>query len=100
LRFALQKLLKAKTSDFPVEPRLNEQLPSEGGGPSRKRTPPLYSGVENFYLIFSHQGAMLGIRRTASDMERLTDAARRYFVSGTMSFPAAALIVSGRKSAV
>ena len=28
------------------------------------------------------------------------DAARRYFVSGTMSFPAEALIVTSRKSAV
>src|SRR5437773_11911187 len=31
--------------------------------------------------------------------EAVADAARRYFVSGTMSFPAEALIVSGRKSA-
>jgi hypothetical protein len=30
----------------------------------------------------------------------VADAARRYFVSGTMSFPAEALIVSGRKSAI
>jgi ubiquinone/menaquinone biosynthesis C-methylase UbiE len=30
----------------------------------------------------------------------VADAARRYFVSGTMSFPAEALIVSGRKSAL
>jgi hypothetical protein len=28
------------------------------------------------------------------------DAARRYFVSGKMSFPAEALIISGRKSAI
>jgi hypothetical protein len=32
--------------------------------------------------------------------QAVADAARRYFVSGTMSFPAEALIVSGRKSAV
>ena len=32
--------------------------------------------------------------------QAVADAARRYFVSGTMSFPAQALIVSGRKSAV
>ncbi len=31
--------------------------------------------------------------------QAVADAARRYFVSGTMSFPAEALIVSGRKSA-
>jgi hypothetical protein len=31
--------------------------------------------------------------------QAVTDAARRYFESGTMSFPAEALIVSGRKSA-
>jgi ubiquinone/menaquinone biosynthesis C-methylase UbiE len=31
--------------------------------------------------------------------QAVADGARRYFVSGTMSFPAAALIVSGRKSA-
>jgi len=31
--------------------------------------------------------------------QAVADAARRYFVSGTMSFPAKALIVSGRKSA-
>ena len=32
--------------------------------------------------------------------QAVADAARRYFVSGTMNFPAEALIVSGRKSAV
>ena len=32
--------------------------------------------------------------------QAVADAARRYFVSGTMSFPAEALIVSGRKAAV
>src|SRR6266567_3414167 len=32
--------------------------------------------------------------------QAVADAARRYFESGTMSFPAEALIVSGRKSAV
>ncbi len=32
--------------------------------------------------------------------QAVADAARRYFVSGTMNFPGAALIVSGRKSAV
>jgi hypothetical protein len=32
--------------------------------------------------------------------QAVADAAQRYFVSGTMSFPAEALIVSGRKSAV
>src|SRR3989440_13000410 len=32
--------------------------------------------------------------------QAVADAARGYFVSGTMSFPAEALIVSGRKSAV
>jgi ubiquinone/menaquinone biosynthesis C-methylase UbiE len=32
--------------------------------------------------------------------QAVTDATRRYFVGGTMSFPAEALIVSGRKSAV
>jgi SAM-dependent methyltransferase len=32
--------------------------------------------------------------------QAVADAARRYFVSGTMSFPAEALIVSGRKSAL
>jgi ubiquinone/menaquinone biosynthesis C-methylase UbiE len=32
--------------------------------------------------------------------QAVADAARRYFVSGTMSFPAEALIVSGRRSAV
>ena len=32
--------------------------------------------------------------------QAVADAARRYFVSGAMSFPAEALIVSGRKSAV
>jgi ubiquinone/menaquinone biosynthesis C-methylase UbiE len=32
--------------------------------------------------------------------QAVADAARRYFVSGTMSFPAEALIVSGKKSAV
>jgi ubiquinone/menaquinone biosynthesis C-methylase UbiE len=32
--------------------------------------------------------------------QAVADAARRYFLSGTMSFPAEALIVSGRKSAV
>ena len=31
--------------------------------------------------------------------QAVVDAARRYFESGTMSFPAEALIVSGRKSA-
>ena len=31
--------------------------------------------------------------------QAVSDAARRYFVSGTMSFPAEALIISGRKSA-
>jgi hypothetical protein len=32
--------------------------------------------------------------------QAVADAARRYFMSGQMSFPAEALIVSGRKSAV
>ena len=32
--------------------------------------------------------------------QAVADAARRYFVSGTMSFPAEALIVSARKSTV
>jgi hypothetical protein len=32
--------------------------------------------------------------------QAVADAARRYFVSGTMNFPAEALIVSGKKSAV
>jgi hypothetical protein len=32
--------------------------------------------------------------------QAVADAARRYFVSGTMSFPAEALIVSGRKPAI
>jgi len=32
--------------------------------------------------------------------QAVADAARRYFVSGTMNFPAEALIVGGRKSAV
>ena len=32
--------------------------------------------------------------------EAVADAARRYFESGTMSFPAEAVIVSGRKSPV
>jgi hypothetical protein len=32
--------------------------------------------------------------------QAVADAARRYFVGGTMSFPAEALIVSGRKFAV
>jgi hypothetical protein len=31
--------------------------------------------------------------------QAVADAARRYFESGTMSFPAEAVIVSGRKSA-
>ena len=31
--------------------------------------------------------------------QAVVDAAQRYFVSGRMSFPAQALIVSGRKSA-
>jgi len=32
--------------------------------------------------------------------QAVADAARRYFESGTMSFPAEAVIVSGRKSPV
>ena len=32
--------------------------------------------------------------------QAVADAARKYFVSGTMNFPAQALIVSGRKLAV
>jgi len=32
--------------------------------------------------------------------QAVADAARRYFIGGTMSFPAEALIVSGRKAAV
>jgi hypothetical protein len=30
LPFALQKLLKAKTSDLPIAPRLGKELPTEG----------------------------------------------------------------------
>jgi hypothetical protein len=30
LAFALQKLLKAKTSDLPIAPKLDDELPREG----------------------------------------------------------------------
>jgi len=44
--------------------------------------------------------ARLAPAQLATVKQAVADAARRYFVSGTMNFPAEALIVSGRKSAV
>jgi ubiquinone/menaquinone biosynthesis C-methylase UbiE len=44
--------------------------------------------------------AGLGPDQLPTVKQAVADAARRYFVSGTMSFPAEALIVSGKKSGV
>jgi ubiquinone/menaquinone biosynthesis C-methylase UbiE len=44
--------------------------------------------------------ARLATAQLPTVKQAVADAARRYFVSGTMNFPAQALIVSGRKSAV
>ena len=63
--------------------------------------------VEQFWQLRTEMSEMLRekiARLTPAQLptmkQAVADAAQRYFVSGKMSFPAQALIVSGRKSAV
>ena len=60
---------------------------------------PLTSGLEMSGTL-REKMARLAPEKLPTVKQAVADAARKYFASGTMSFPAEALIVSGRKLAV